>query len=83
MIISIVGMCIFNIGLTYGLGAIGSQTGGVLPAAFMHLPVSEILQFIQRWWEQALSFYLLFYLDLVPLLLNLLKRFGINRSNPY
>ena len=34
-------MCIFNIGLTYGLGAIGSQTGGVLPAAFMEIPVSE------------------------------------------
>jgi len=33
-------MCIFNIGLTYGLGAIGSQTGGVLPAAFMELPIS-------------------------------------------
>ena len=30
----------FNIGLTYGLGAIGSQTGGVLPAAFMELPIS-------------------------------------------
>ncbi len=39
--LSIVGMCIFNIGLTYGLGAIGSQTGGVLPAAFMEIPVSE------------------------------------------
>ncbi len=39
--LSIVGMCIFNIGLTYGLGAIGSQTGGVLPAAFMQIPVSE------------------------------------------
>ena len=34
-------MCIFNIGLTYGLGAIGTQTGGVLPAAFMELPISE------------------------------------------
>ena len=33
-------MCVFNIGLTYGLGAIGSQTGGVLPAAFMKLPIS-------------------------------------------
>ena len=41
LIISIVGMCIFNLGLTYGLGAIGSQTGGVLPAAFMYLPISE------------------------------------------
>ena len=34
-------MCIFNIGLTYGLGAIGAQTGSVLPAAFMELPVSQ------------------------------------------
>jgi hypothetical protein len=40
--LSIVGMCIFNVGLTYGLGAIGSQTGSVLPAAFMELPVSQI-----------------------------------------
>ena len=39
--LSIIGMCIFNIGLTYGLGAIGSQTGGVLPAAFMNIPISE------------------------------------------
>ena len=34
-------MCIFNIGLTYGLGAIGTQTGSVLPAAFMELPISK------------------------------------------
>ena len=38
--LSIIGMCIFNVGLTYGLGAIGTQTGGVLPAAFMELPIS-------------------------------------------
>jgi hypothetical protein len=37
----IAGMCIFNLGLSYGLGAIGSQTGQVLPAAFMKLPISE------------------------------------------
>ena len=39
--LSIVCMCIFNVGLTYGLGAIGSQTGSVLPAAFMELPISQ------------------------------------------
>ena len=39
--LSIVGMCIFNIGLTYGLGAIGAKTGSVLPAAFMELPISQ------------------------------------------
>jgi len=39
--LSIVGMCIFNIGLTYGLGAIGAQAGSVLPAAFMELPISK------------------------------------------
>jgi len=40
LVLSILGMCIFNVGLTYGLGAIGSQTGSVLPAAFMQLPIS-------------------------------------------
>ena len=40
--LSIVGMCIFNIGLTYGLGAIGEQAGTILPAAFMQIPVSPV-----------------------------------------
>jgi hypothetical protein len=39
--LSIIGMCIFNVGLTYGLGAIGEQTGGILPAAFMQISASE------------------------------------------
>jgi hypothetical protein len=39
--LSILGMCIFNVGLTYGLGAIGAQAGSVLPAAFMELPISQ------------------------------------------
>ena len=42
LVLSIVGMCVFNIGLTYGLGAIGAQTGAVLPAAFMEISLSEI-----------------------------------------
>jgi hypothetical protein len=40
LVLSIIGMCIINLGLTYGLGTIGSQTGGILPAAFMNLPAS-------------------------------------------
>ena len=40
--LSIVGMCIFNIGLTYGLGAIGEQAGTILPAAFMQIPLSAV-----------------------------------------
>ncbi len=40
--LSIVGMCVFNIGLTYGLGAIGNQAGSTLPAAFMQVPVSDV-----------------------------------------
>ena len=40
LVLSIVGMCIFNVGLTYGLGAIGNQTGSILPAAFMNLAAS-------------------------------------------
>ena len=42
LILSIIGMCVFNVGLTYGLGAIGAQTGAVLPAAFMEIAISEI-----------------------------------------
>lgn len=42
LVLSIVGMCVFNIGLTYGLGAIGAQTGAVLPAAFMEVSISDI-----------------------------------------
>ena len=40
--LSIIGMCVFNIGLTYGLGAIGSQAGSSLPAAFMEVSTSEV-----------------------------------------
>ena len=40
--LSIIGMCVFNIGLTYGLGAIGSQAGSTLPAAFMEVSTSEV-----------------------------------------
>jgi uncharacterized membrane protein (DUF485 family) len=40
--LSIVGMCVFGIGLTYGLGAIGTQAGSTLPAAFMEVPLSPV-----------------------------------------
>ncbi len=37
LVLAVIGMCIFNIGLTFGLGAIGGQTGAALPAAFMQI----------------------------------------------
>ncbi len=40
--LSIIGMCVFNIGLTYGLGAIGGQAGSTLPAAFMEVSSSAV-----------------------------------------
>ncbi|MDC3091412.1 DUF1538 domain-containing protein [Rickettsiales bacterium] len=40
--LSIIGMCVFNVGLTYGLGKIGAQAGTTLPAAFMEIQISEI-----------------------------------------
>ncbi len=42
LVLSVIGMCVFNVGLTYGLGAIGAQTGAVLPAAFMEIALSEV-----------------------------------------
>lgn len=35
--LAVVGMVLFNIGLTYGLAKLGDQSGGLVPAAFMHL----------------------------------------------
>ena len=35
--LTIAGMCIFNLGLTYGLSSLGGQTGGLLPSAFTEL----------------------------------------------
>ena len=32
---TIIGMCIFNIGLTYGLSKLGGSAGGLVPVAFM------------------------------------------------
>ncbi|MEA2078827.1 MAG: DUF1538 domain-containing protein [Pseudomonadota bacterium] len=36
--LTIVGMCIFNLGLTYGLSKLGANAGGLVPAAFMQIP---------------------------------------------
>ena len=33
--LTILGMCIFNLGLTYGLSKLGGGAGGLVPAAFM------------------------------------------------
>ncbi len=33
--LTIIGMCIFNIGLTYGLSKLGGSAGSLMPAAFM------------------------------------------------
>ncbi len=39
LVLAVLGMCIFNVGLTYGLGAIGAETGSVLPASFLASPL--------------------------------------------
>jgi len=37
----VLGMIVFNLGLTYGLSALGSQSGGLVPAAFTTLEAVE------------------------------------------
>ena len=37
IVLTVVGMCIFNLGLTYGLTKLGSESGSLLPAAFTRL----------------------------------------------
>ena len=36
--LTIIGMCIFNVGLTYGLSMLGGSAGSLVPAAFMEVP---------------------------------------------
>ena len=39
--LTIIGMCIFNIGLTYGLSRLGGVAGSLVPSAFMGIPGVE------------------------------------------
>jgi hypothetical protein len=41
IILTVAGMCIFNLGLTYGLSRLGGETGSLLPAAFTHIAAVE------------------------------------------
>jgi hypothetical protein len=36
--LTIIGMCIFNLGLTYGLSKLGGSAGSLVPTAFMEIP---------------------------------------------
>ena len=40
--LTVIGMCIFNLGLTYGLSKLGGDAGGLVPIAFMEIPGIEI-----------------------------------------
>jgi hypothetical protein len=47
--LTIVGMCIFNLGLTYGLSKLGGSAGGLVPTAFMQVagvPDSPIYHYL-------------------------------------
>jgi hypothetical protein len=47
--LTIIGMCIFNLGLTYGLSKLGSNAGGLVPTAFMEvsgMPQSPIYMYL-------------------------------------
>lgn len=35
--LTVAGMCLFNLGLTYGLSRLGAESGGLLPAAFTRI----------------------------------------------
>ncbi|OOG10724.1 DUF1538 domain-containing protein [Pseudomonas sp. C9] len=39
--LTVVGMCVFNLGLTYGLSKLGGSAGSLIPAAFMQTPGAD------------------------------------------
>ncbi len=40
--LTVIGMCIFNLGLTYGLSKLGGDVGALVPAAFTEVPGVEV-----------------------------------------
>jgi hypothetical protein len=43
LLLTVVGMCIFNIGLLYGLSSLGDQAGSLIPGAFQEITIPERL----------------------------------------
>ena len=43
LFLSVVGMCLFNIGLLYGLSALGDQAGSLIPGTFQEIAIPERL----------------------------------------
>lgn len=41
IVLSVIGMIVFNLGLTYGLSKLGAQSGGIVPAAFTEIRSME------------------------------------------
>ena len=41
LVLCVLGMIVFNLGLSYGLSALGGQSGGIIPAAFTRLEYVE------------------------------------------
>ncbi len=39
--LTVAGMCLFNLGLTYGLSKLGGSAGSLIPAAFMQIPGAD------------------------------------------
>jgi len=43
LLLTVVGMCVFNIGLLYGLSSLGDQAGSLIPGAFQEISIPDRL----------------------------------------
>jgi hypothetical protein len=43
LLLTVVGMCVFNIGLLYGLSSLGDQAGSLIPGAFQEITIPDRL----------------------------------------
>lgn len=62
IILLILGMIIFNIGLTYGLSNLGNQSGGSIPAAFAKLESIDNSPLYSYSWGISIAFLFAFFL---------------------
>ena len=44
LVLSVIGMCLFNIGLKYGLSSLGEQAGNIIPGSFTSITLPESLR---------------------------------------
>lgn len=62
IVLAVIGMCVFNVGLTYGLAKLGDQSGSLVPGAFARIEAMTGSPLYSYWIGVAVAFLFAFFL---------------------